>query len=129
MTDLRPYRGCSDISVVLAIAQGRSPANLQNISAPDFLPVVLERCWRLSGETRPSMVWCIEVLSRRTTALFEAYCENGDSDIPPDYWIEGEGWNLIHNPESNLRYVCECTPIFADKDALYVILYYSDFIS
>lgn len=118
MTDQRPYRGCSDISVVLAIAQGRPPANLQETSGPEFLPVVLKRCWRPSGESRPSMVWCTEVISRRTTALFEAYCEEICSDIPPSYQIEGAGWSAIVNPESNLRYVCEYAPIFTDVDVL-----------
>lgn len=101
MTDLRPYREYTEISVVLAIAQGRSPANPQDIVSPEFLHVVLERCWQLSSQARPTMIWCTEVLWRHTTGLFDAHSEEADPDIPLVYESQGEDWNTIHNPEAN----------------------------
>lgn len=119
MTDARPYRNHTEISVVLAIAQGKPPADLQEIVGPDFLPIVLERCWRLSSETRPTMVWCTEVLSHQTTALFGAYCETSYSHIPAEYRVEGKGWNAILNPELDAYYKYEDIPKL--PAALYVI--------
>lgn len=52
------------------------------------------------------MTWCSEVLARRTTALFELYCEEDFewSDIPEDYKAEGPEWEAITNPDVNARF-------------------------
>lgn len=51
------------------------------------------------------MTWSSEVLTRRTTALFDAYCEGDFAHIPSEYKCEGDGFHLIRNPDSGK--VCE----------------------
>lgn len=110
MAGSRPYPSHTEISVVLAIAQGRSPANLGELTGSEFFLIVRDRCWRISSEVRPSMLWCTEVLSRRTTALFRAYCEKDCENIPLECKTEAGNFHVIRNPESHIRYTCEDLP-------------------
>lgn len=52
------------------------------------------------------MVWCSEVLSRRTTALFDVYCKPNfqRQDVPETYKKEGQGWLAIYNSEVDTRF-------------------------
>lgn len=114
LTDLRPYATYNEISVVLAIAQGRSPANIKDIEVPAFVALLLERCWQMSSDSRPYMMWCSEVLAQRTNALFNAYCSGPRERIPLEYKNGGDGWLSVRNPDSAKvydLYFGSCPPV------------------
>lgn len=107
MTDIRPYQTYNEISVVLAIAQGKSPANIGDLVAPNFVRGMLERCWRVLGDERPTMVWCTEVLTQHTTGLFDAYIVKPFNEIPTEFKASEDGWRVVYNPASRIRYDCQ----------------------
>lgn len=100
MTDCIPYQSeRSEYLVILAIMQGKLPASIGDASIPDFGNEVLAACWSPDPAKRPSMTWCSEVLTRRTTALFGTYCSADFKDIPSEYKAEGDGWEAVVNPD------------------------------
>lgn len=117
MSDLRPYAAFNATSVVLAIATGKSPANLDTIDLRDFIASVLARCWDMTVDGRPSMTWCCEALSHETTNFFNVYCEYEDDkldDIPPEYKTKSEDWLAIRDPNSAKVYEFDFVPRIAE---------------
>lgn len=123
MTDRIPYESeRSDFSVVLAIAQGKLPAAINNLPIPDFGRQVLEKCWSPEATSRPTMTWCSEVLSRQTPALFTVYYKECRTNIPSEYMSEGDGWCQIRNPDSEKLYEFELLPSLQDNPNPYVAI-------
>lgn len=122
MTDLRPYRAYNEISAVLAISQGKSPASLDDIATPDFVKRVLERCWDGLGAARPAMAWCMNVLAERDADLFYVYSRRRfPFEVPSEYHTFSLGWGAVYNPASRIRYDCHFLTTFNGFRAKYVL--------
>jgi len=65
LTDDMPYvEAKPDMAVLLAIAQGATPGNLQNHKLPEFTVPILQACWTRPPLERPTVNWCLEALLR-----------------------------------------------------------------
>lgn len=120
MTDLKPYAKYSDVAVVLAIAQSKTPTDFSVISLPDFAVELLEACWRQSPRDRPTMTWCKDVLYQMTSALFVMYTKGSLADIPDDRKKESENWHAIFNPAIKAQYEIEFLATFDNVTTKYV---------
>lgn len=124
MTSRIPYfKERADFHIIKAIRQGELPASSDDPAIPGFGAEVLAKCWFAEPLSRPTMTWCSEVLSRRTTDLFSAYRDGEFVQIPREYKSEGHGWRAIHNPDSANQYGFEFTSHF--PEILYVFQLYS----
>lgn len=111
LTGRVPYHQYGDRQFVLRIAQRVLPAplaSMTDLGIPQYAQDILAKCWRPEPEPRPSAEWCSQVLLKKTTFLFNEFCDKNRSRdwIPPEYVTElgREGWFAIHNPAASTKY-------------------------
>lgn len=120
MTDQRPYEKHTKYAVLFALGHEEPPADITQITAPRFIVSTLERCWNVDPASRPTMRWCIEVLSWGTTCLFAVYYFAHLTAIPFDYVASTYRYYAIYNPDSKKRFNLEFLPDFVGGDGRYV---------
>ena len=122
MTGIAPYQGSNELQVVLALSRGRPPAVLPEIPSNEqdqessavsmFIAVrVLHRCWQKVPSSRPTALWCSEVLRHLQTRLSDVYFKNEDpSTVPLEYRNTGSNWTVIYSPDhAEIHYTIEQT--------------------
>lgn len=70
MTDRLPYADITtDMPMVFAITQGELPVDLSVLSTSSYIKSILENCWKLRKDLRPSMHECLAALFTKSPLL------------------------------------------------------------
>lgn len=120
MTDLIPYSTSKrEHTIIHAIRNAEPPADLSTITVPDFVLSVLKQCWQRDPKLRLESSGCQVLLSAQSSPLLESMLDTPFEEIPSRYTKQGEGWKVIHNPESPKTYEYEFLPTFNGPEAWY----------
>lgn len=89
LADRQPYHDIKrDQAVILALSQGKPPADIKTLQVPHPVKALLKRCWSTNPTTRPTLARC-ESLLLQTLRLVESR----GPDVATGT-MEAEGWAI-----------------------------------
>lgn len=107
VTDQRPYQAAKkDYHISLAISQGKMPAEVATLNVEAMIKTILVECWRAAPESRPSMHWCLQHLSKRlcgTEVPLPGISPQSEPSSSPDENIALTNAPLAKKPGKNRR--------------------------
>lgn len=122
MTNLLPYHLIrSELAILLAIRQHKSPADTKTLVLPEFLLRALHNCWNHAPESRPFMRDCVRELIEEASVSLQGYLGRDLSNVPPGLMTNGDKWFALHDGD---RLECRMLP---SLDVLHV--WYATYIT
>lgn len=110
LTPHLPYASkARDPAIRNAIIGGELPANIPSLKLSAFIKSILEACWQQDPGQRPKIAWCLGLLSAEVPSLFRHFLKC-PLTVPGVFKVIGNGWQIVHNPDSERVYSYEAVP-------------------